>query len=311
MVDTLGVLSMKKIAPVAAMVAWTCWCQPHGSAQTAPGWASATAHAAQKSPLARIIVLDIATGKVLAASHLADAAHTLAAPGSTLKPLVLYGLIAAGRWDPARRIACTRNLHIAGRSLACSHPPSDPMDARQALAWSCNTYFAAVGSSLAPGELHRLLAPTGLLGQTGLAGDEAVAEFREAVGKDAASLALLGVDGIKVSPLELAEAYRWLALQLAAHPGSAAAEVVQAGLSDSVSFGIAASASDGGVAVAGKTGTANLGAGTPSHGWFVGLAPASQPKVVLAVYLPAGHGANAAAVVADLLSHSPLRQEKP
>lgn len=294
-------------AMLAAMVAWPCPCQ----AQTVPAWASATAHAGQTSQQARIVVLDIATGHLLAASHLADAARTLAAPGSTLKPIALYGLIAAGRWDPARHIACTRNLHIAGRSLACSHPLSTPMDARQAVAWSCNTYFAAVGASLSPGELRSFLAPTGLLGQTGLAANEAVAELHEPVGKDAASLALLGVDGIKVTPLELALAYRWLALQLAAHPGSSAAQVVQAGLNDSASFGIAASASTGGVAVAGKTGTANFGAGTPSHGWFVGLAPAVHPMVVVAVYVSAGHGANAATLAADVLAHSPLRQAGP
>jgi hypothetical protein len=62
-------------------------------------------------------VLDLATGRMLAANHLADAARTLAASGSTLKPLALYGLIAAGLLDPGRRIACLRNLHIALRPL--------------------------------------------------------------------------------------------------------------------------------------------------------------------------------------------------
>jgi len=306
-VDTLDVRSASQIVVVAAMWMWAPCCQP----QTAPAWTSATAHAALKSAQARIVVLDVATGRILAANHLADAARTLAAPGSTLKPLALYGMIAAALWDPERRIACSRNLRIAGRSLTCSHPPTDPMDARQALAWSCNTYFATVGASLAPVELGRLLAPTGLLGQTGLARDESVAEFREPAGKEAASLALLGVDGIQVTPLELAAAYRWLALQLAQHPNSAAAQVVQGGLKDSASFGIAASASEGGVDVAGKTGTANLGAGTPSHGWFAGLAPAEHPTVVVVVYLASGHGANAAAVAADVLANSPLKQAGP
>jgi peptidoglycan glycosyltransferase len=262
------------------------------------------------APQARIVVVDVATGRLLAATHLDQAARTLAAPGSTLKSLVLYGLIASGRWDPSRRIACSRKLRVADRSLACSHPPADPMDARQALAWSCNTYFATVAATLAPGELRRLLGPTSLLGQTGLARDEAVAEFRVPRNADEAVLALLGVDGIRVTPLELAAGYRWLAMQLAAHSDSAAAQVVQAGLDDSASFGIAAAASLGGVAVAGKTGTANLGAGTPSHGWFVGLAPAGKPIAVVAVYLPAGHGANAAQVAADLLAHSPLRRKR-
>jgi cell division protein FtsI/penicillin-binding protein 2 len=295
------------IAMIAGSLAGACF----GQAQSVPGWASATAHAARTDPQARIVVLDIATGRVLGASHLSDAARTLAAPGSTLKPLALYGLIASGRWDPSRRIACTRRLRIAGRSLDCSHPAADPMDAREALAWSCNTYFAAVGATLAPGELRRLLAPSGLLGQTGLASDEAIAESSEPRTRDQSSLALLGVDGIRVTPLELAVAYRWLGMQLATHGDSVAAQVVQAGLNDSASFGIAASASLGGVPVAGKTGTANLGSGTPSHGWFAGLVPAGKPSAVVVVYLPAGHGANAAQIAGDLLAHSPLRQARP
>jgi cell division protein FtsI/penicillin-binding protein 2 len=285
--------------------AWRC------CPQSASSWQSAAAQAGRVAPQARIVALDIASGRLLAANRLADAARTLAAPGSTLKPLVLYGLISARRWDPSRRIACTRRLRIGGRSLACSHPPADPMDARQALAWSCNAYFAAVGASLAPGELRRLLAPSGLLGQTGLARDEAVAELQDPRTAGEASLAVLGVDGIRVTPLELAVAYRWLAAQLAAHPASNAAQTVAAGMSDSASFGIAASASRGGVSAAGKTGTANRGPGTPSHGWFVGLVPAGAPTVVVAVYLPEGHGANAAQVAANLLEHSPLGQPRP
>jgi peptidoglycan glycosyltransferase len=267
--------------------------------------------AAQEDPDARIVVLDIGGGHLLAASHLDEAARTLAAPGSTLKPLILYGLVAEGHWDPARRVACTRKLRIGGRSLDCSHPATDPMDAREALAWSCNSYFAAVAGTLSPDELRALLAPTGLLAQTALAGGvqggEATAEFRDPQTAEQRSLALLGVDGIRVTPLEMASAYRWLAKQLAEHEGSAAADVVRQGLQDSASFGMAGAASLGGVPIAGKTGTANIGPGTGSHGWFVGLVPAEHPTVVVAVYLPAGRGADAARVAAKVLEHSPLR----
>jgi cell division protein FtsI/penicillin-binding protein 2 len=269
------------------------------------------AHAAKTAPDARVLVLDIDSGRILAASHLADAARTLAAPGSTLKPLVLYSLVAANRWDPSRRIACSRNLRIAGRSLNCSHPPAGPMDAREALTWSCNTYFAAVAEGLRLGELRSLLAPTGLLGQTGLVPAEATAVLRDPQTPDQNQLALLGVDGIRVTPLELASAYRWLALQIAAHPGSPAAQVVKAGLEDSASFGMAGAASLGGVPIAGKSGTASPAAGTQTHGWFVGLAPSEAPRVVIAVYLPAGHGADAASLAAALLADSPLRQPQP
>ena len=307
MLDTRVVRGASLMAVGMAFLAGTVSCRP----QSPPTWSSAVAFASQSAPQARIVVLDATSGHLLAATHLDEAARTLAAPGSALKTLVLYSLVASGRWDPRRRVACTRNLRIAGRSLNCSHPPADPMDARQALAWSCNTYFSTVATTLGSGELHRLLAPTGLLSQTGLAPTEASAVFRDPRTPDESSLTTLGLVGIRVTPLELATAYRWLALQLDAHADSTAAQVVQAGLADSASFGIAASASLGGVSVAGKTGTANLGPGTPSHGWFAGFAPAVQPSVVVVVYLPAGRGANAAQVAASLLAHSPLRLPQP
>ena len=283
-----------------------CLAQP-----AAPTWTSAVEHATHSAPQARIIVLDAPTGRLLAASHLTEASRTLASPGSTLKPLVLYNLIAAGRWDPSRRIACTRKLTIAGRSLNCSHPAEPPFDAREALAWSCNTYFATLAATLAPGELHAQLASTGLLGPTGLAATEAIANLRNPRTPDESRLTVLGVDGIQVTPLELAQSYRWLAHQLDAQPETTARQVVANGLTDSASLGIAGAASLGGVSVAGKTGTANLGAGTSSHGWFVGWAPAAHPRVVLCIYLPFAHGANAAAVAADLLAHSPLKETHP
>ena len=303
-------------------------------------WLAALAHAARLNPDARIVVLDIASGRLLASAHLPESARTLAAPGSTLKPLLLFSLVASHRWDPDRRIVCSRRLTIDGRSLDCSHPAlPGPLNATEALTWSCNTYFAVLAASIPPAQLRPLLAPTGLLTQTGLAPAEATALFRDPATTSAVQLAALGVDSIRVTPLELAAAYRWLALQIADHPDSAAAQVVLSGLADSASFGIAGPASLGGVPVAGKTGTANLGPGTPSHGWFVGFAPAARPPdarslessptpptldprshtltpkpqtlnpsptVVLCIYLPSGHGSDAARVAANVLAHSPL-----
>ena len=276
------------------------------SPSPAPDWQAAVEQAARSTPEARIVVLDIATGRLLGSHRLDEAARTLAAPGSTLKPMVLYALVAGGRWNPEHRVACDRKLVVAGHRLACTHPLAPPFDARQALTWSCNSYFAQMARSLEPGELGRLLRPTGLLGVTGLAVNEASAEFREPMNADAAQLALLGVEGIRITPLELATAYRWLALQLAAHPGSQAAQVVRAGIEDSASFGMARQAGLGGVPVAGKTGTAEGTASTQSHGWFAGIAPATKPQVVVVVYLPAGRGADAAGVAAELLAYSRL-----
>jgi len=276
------------------------------SPSPAPSWQSAVDQAARTTPNARIIVLDLTSGHLLASHRLSDATRTLAAPGSTLKPLVLYQLIHNNRWDPTHRIACDRKLVVAGRSLACTHPAAPPFDAREALAWSCNTYFANVARTLAPGDLGCLLRPTGLLAVTGIAPTEATAEFREPTNTAQSQLALLGVEGIRITPLELASAYRWLALQLTAHPDSQAFQVVRSGITDSASFGMARPAAAGGVPVAGKTGTAEGPASSQTHGWFAAMAPAENPQIVLVVYLPAGRGSDAAAVAAKILSHSPL-----
>ena len=287
---------------VAALLA----AQAIGQPTSKVDWQAAVKRAASTAPDARILVLDIATNKLLASHHQAESARTLAAPGSTLKPLILYQLIRASRWNAEQRIACDRNLAIAGHRLACSHPPSSPFDTREALAWSCNTYFAQVARSLAPSDLGPMLRRTGLLGVTGMAeknGEtEAIAEFREPVNAEAIQLALLGVEGIRVTPLELAAAYRWLAMEAAAHPDSAATRIVRAGLADSTTFGMASAAGVGGASVAGKTGTAEGAATAQTHGWFAGLAPQENPRVVIVVYLPSGRGADAAHVAADVLA---------
>jgi cell division protein FtsI/penicillin-binding protein 2 len=262
---------------------------------------------AKSTPDAEIVVVDLATGRLIAERRLDEAARTMAAPGSTLKPIALYGLLEQERWNPERRIACSRTLHVAGRELNCSHPAMPALNARDALTWSCNTYFAAVADSVPPDELRALLERSGLLGETGLADGEAVARFRAPKTVDETRLALLGVEGIEVTPLELVRAYKWLGMEFARHPETRATQIVMNGIRDSASFGMAGAAGLGGVAVAGKTGTASMAAGGRTHGWFVGLAPAQNPQVALVVYLPSGRGADAARVAGEVLVHSPLR----
>jgi peptidoglycan glycosyltransferase len=56
-----------------------------------------------------------------------------------------------------------------------------------------------------------------------------------------------------------------------------------------------------GIPTAGKTGTAQLGAGEP-HSWFIGFAPVDKPRIVIAVIVEnAGHGASRAAPMAGQL----------
>ncbi len=82
---------------------------------------------------------------------------------------------------------------------------------------------------------------------------------------------------------------------------SALMGVVQAG-------GTAASAQIQGVALAGKTGTAQTGVRRNgvelNQAWFTGFAPADDPQIVVAVLLEfGGHGTRAARVASSIIGH--------
>jgi cell division protein FtsI/penicillin-binding protein 2 len=72
-------------------------------------------------------------------------------------------------------------------------------------------------------------------------------------------------------------------------------------LSDVVSRGTAAGAQIKGLTIAGKTGTAQVN-GQRDNAWFVGYAPADNPKIVVAIIVEEGlHGSAAARVATKLM----------
>jgi penicillin-binding protein 2 len=71
--------------------------------------------------------------------------------------------------------------------------------------------------------------------------------------------------------------------------------VMREAMRQSVSTGVAKSAQVPGLAVAGKTGTAEFGAagedeGYETHGWFVGFAPYEDPEIAVVVFVQRGGG---------------------
>ncbi len=111
-------------------------------------------------------------------------------------------------------------------------------------------------------------------------------------------LQALGEWGVLVTPLELLSTYRKLAAQRL--EPSSAADPVFLGLEHSVLYGMAYSASNMSISVAGKTGTAAGPNTARTHGLFLGYAPAEQPQIVLMVYLEQGRGADAAGIAGPI-----------
>lgn len=81
-------------------------------------------------------------------------------------------------------------------------------------------------------------------------------------------------------------------------------EGIHAALAGVVSRGTAAGSRVEGLLLAGKTGTAQSGATTNDHAWFVGYAPANDPRIVVAVMIEfGGHGTRAAHIVKSIIEH--------
>lgn len=249
-----------------------------------------------------VVVLDVASGKLIASWNLKLAAQRLAAPGSTVKPFILDELLRTVRVRAEQRLVCRRPLYIAGRRMDCSHSPAvTDLNADDAIAYSCNSYFAAVSTQLSPQELEDVYRRAGFTSITRLAPSEVAGRLTIAGSTGQLQLQALGDWGIEVTPLELAWAYRNLALQKRRNEPGVSAPVF-AGLEHSVQYGMAHSAKPAGITAAGKTGTA-AGRGTAyTHAFFAGYAPAKNPEIVLAVYLENGRGADAAAIAAPIFS---------
>lgn len=75
-------------------------------------------------------------------------------------------------------------------------------------------------------------------------------------------------------------------------------ETIQRGLRYSVFLGTAKQSGGRNYDLLAKTGTATIRGGWGAHAWFLGLAPAQEPKIAIAVFLWRGTGAKDAAGVA-------------
>jgi cell division protein FtsI/penicillin-binding protein 2 len=230
--------------------------------------------AAAPAPRRAVILLDVRTRRVLTAQN----TELIAPPGSTLKPLVFSTLLRAKKLDPGEAFPCTGRLLIGGRRFDCSHPHMNTaIDLRTALAYSCNAFTAHVAERFEPGELARGLERFGI-GRT-----------QAAVTREASQLQALGEERVLVDPMELAQAYRQIAL--------GGEPAILDGLKGAVEFGTAQRAAVPGLAVAGKTGSVRTAAG--AHiAWFAGFTAA---MVVVVMLQGRSGGADAAPVAAEVL----------
>jgi cell division protein FtsI/penicillin-binding protein 2 len=240
---------------------------------------------ALKNTRAIAIVVHQHSGDVLATHGNTNSADR---PGSLLKPLLLSTALQKDIVSPTTTVFCRRNLRVGDQLYPCTHPQSNvAFTAQEALAYSCNTWFAA---------LALRFGPAGLI--------TALQDFHLHPGITVTlpaqnQLLTLGLAGIMTSPSQIAAAYCVLGDQL----GQPFTKPVADGLRDSVSFGMAHNADVRGLDISGKTGTASDPPRQPwSHGWFAGFANIHATPLLISLYLPQGNGADAAHLAQNFFS---------
>jgi stage II sporulation protein D (peptidoglycan lytic transglycosylase) len=260
-----------------------------------------------------IIIMDAQTGRVRALVNPKTAYAQAQMPGSAFKPFTALAALRAGVIEEDSRSVCPGRFMGLSFSLPCVHadhlPPFSPA---QAIAYSCNYYFATLGQRLGRERLVETARQFGFGQPTGLSASDEVAgllrpcesgvnsriravesnhastqpdcEAREGVGES---------EQIQVTPIQLLTAYA--ALVNGGHlyqPGAGNAEsfraieraqinissqhreVITEGMAGAIRYGTARQAKLDSLplTILGKTGTALPAKGFRANGWFIGFA---------------------------------------
>jgi penicillin-binding protein 2 len=232
---------------------------------------------------------------------------------------------------------CTGGMQFGNRYFKCHKKEGHgSLTLAQAIEQSCDVYFYQLGVKLG---IARLVAGGISLGSAERSGIDLPGEtkpsFPTAPATDyynkrygprgwsaAVSLNLaIGQGENSQTVVNMARFYTALATDgQAAHPqvvrGTSAKERlfeldsvnmagIRAALAGVVSHGTAAASRIQGLTMAGKTGTAqNSEDPKRDHAWFVGFAPADNPKIVVAVMIEfGGHGTRSAPIAAKIIEH--------
>ncbi|MBX3172880.1 MAG: penicillin-binding protein 2 [Gemmatimonadaceae bacterium] len=239
--------------------------------------------------------------------------------------------------DDHMEVPCTGGLQFGNRFFRCHKPDGHGnVDLAGAIEGSCDVYFYQLGQKIG---LQELVAGGIRLGSRERSGIDLPAETRPLFPTDPARQyydRLFGPQGWSQGVIlnlsigqgensqtvaNMARFYTALATDgEAARPEVVRGEVqrdrlfslrpeqlqgLQQALTDVVGRGTARGSRLDGIVVAGKTGTAqNAQDAINDHAWFVGYAPAEDPKIVVALMLEfGGHGSRAARLASRIMEH--------
>ena len=301
--------------------------------------------AANRARAGSIVVLDVATGEVLAMANLPSfnpnnrerfdpprarnrAVTDLFEPGSTLKPFTAAAALESGTVRPESVIETAPGSFAIGNRVIHDAHPQGALTVAQVIQKSSNIGTAKIALELGPDAMWSLFHQIGFGAppHSGFPG-EVPGRLRAAASWRPIEQATMSYGhGISVSLLQLARAYLIFATDGELRPVTLLRREVPASTTRVISAetaravrrmlelavqpgGTAPRAQVTGYRVAGKTGTARKiegrGYATDRHvASFVGFAPASAPRLLVAVMIdePAGTSHTGGAVAAPVFS---------
>jgi SpoIID/LytB domain protein len=233
--------------------------------------------------------LDLTTNKPIETVR-PEQLDTPIAPGSVMKIATLAAALESGVITSQTGILCAREVTITGHRLICTHPDLHrPVLPAEALAYSCNVFFATVGARLSRSAFDDTSLRLGLP-RSGPALPLAAAA--------------LGIEGVLATPRRLLEMTARVATdpsQLSWRP--ATLSVIREGLRGAAQFGTASALAAHGVDAMAKTGTVITTTGP--RGLVVGVTPATRPTTGFVLLASGGAGMDAAALAAERLAQWP------
>ena len=279
----------------------------------------AAATAALGDRLGGVAVIRPRTGDVLGLAGLAVSGPQ--PPGSSFKIITLAAALQTGVTEPGESFPVQTAATLEGVKLRNAGDEACGGSLTQSFAHSCNSVFGPLGARLGARRLVRFAEAFGFNEKLPLPGLKPSSIPHELADDLAVGASAIGQDRDLATPLTMASVGATIANRGIRHrprlvrseprahrrvvkPGVAAQ--VRDMMLEVVRSGTGTAAALPGIEVAGKTGTAELvptadAASDPSNtdAWFVAFAPASSPKVAVAVMLiGAGQGGASAAPIA-------------
>ncbi len=267
-------------------------------------------------------------------------------PGSTFKLVTAAAALSSGKYTPTTEIDAPNVLQLPQSSNTLSNfggetcSPTQRETLSQALTTSCNTAFAKLGLDLGSAALEEQARKFGFNSTiSGFPLRQAASVFPTNLDAPQTALSAIGQFDVSATPLQMAMVAAAIAnggremkpyvvkqtlapdlsplettspVQLAQPiTGNVAAELT-AMMENVVNNGTGTAAQIAGIRVAGKTGTAQNAVGQAPHSWFVGFAPADNPRVAVCVFVENsggdlnGQGGTIAAPIASTVMRTAL-----